>query len=52
MAEFVRIEKVSHLRIFTHVIKICKFMISYCVYCFLWDNLNKIIPTFETSYNY
>ena len=28
MAEFERIEKVSHLRIFTHNIKIRKFMIS------------------------
>ena len=30
MAKFVRIEKVSHLRIFTHLIKIRKFMISCC----------------------
>ena len=32
MAEFERIEKVSHLRIFTHNIKIRKFMISCCDY--------------------
>ena len=31
MAKFVRMEKVSHLRIFTHVINIRKFMISCCV---------------------
>ena len=30
MAEFEHIEKVSHLRIFTHNIKIRKFMISCC----------------------
>ena len=30
MAEFERIEKISHLRIFTHNIKIRKFMISCC----------------------
>ena len=30
MAEFERIEKIPHLRIFTHNIKICKFMISCC----------------------
>ena len=30
MAEFERIEKVSHLRIFTHNIKIRRFMISCC----------------------
>ena len=31
MAEFVRIEKVSYLRIFTHNINKRKFMISCCV---------------------
>ena len=35
MAKFVRIEKVSHLRIFTHVIKIRKFMISSCAIDYL-----------------
>ena len=34
MAKFVRIEKVSHLRIFTHLIKIRKFMISCCVFVY------------------
>ena len=32
MAEFERIEKVSHLRIFTNNIKIRKFKISGCVH--------------------
>ena len=31
MAEFERIEKISHLRMFTHNINIRKFMISCCV---------------------
>ena len=30
MAEFERIEKISHLRMFTHNINIRKFMISCC----------------------
>ena len=40
MAEFEGIEKVSHLRIFTHNIKIRKFMISCCVGTQFEYNLN------------
>ena len=50
MAEFERIEKISHLRIFTHNIKIRKFMISCCVfvmedsYSFCHVSRNKTPP--------
>ena len=48
MAEFERIEKVSHLRIFTHNIKIRKFMISRCVKDISWDILHNNIPQHQT----
>ena len=43
MAEFERIEKISHLRIFTHNIKVRKFMISCCGF-----NLHLAVFTIQT----